>query len=262
MPTKTHRADAPVADNGRSIEPADADDGFSVPTHIANLPARFRREWHELSTYERRALGADAFDRWTRDLHVDDYTLADIVELEKKRHRALQTMRAASDLTDQEFQLLRFLQRHEGHVMSYLRIARHLWETARGPIPASQLKAAGGYASPIVTAIQVLVLHLRRKIEIDPLRPQHIATIRGVGYVWYSLAPALDDGVNYERRAAHATRLRDEMYALIGSYDAPIHPEIARELDPTLGPYTGDALDAAYRAVEDRPALPDGRHDE
>ena len=40
-------------------------------------------------------------------------------------------------------------------------------------------------------AIDVQILRLRRKIEIDPARPQFIVTERGVGYVFNSQVEVL-----------------------------------------------------------------------
>jgi len=236
---------------------------LAIPSHIAQLPDRARAEWTSLSRDEQRLLTPEAFERWTRDLHPDDIDLEEIVGLEVRRQRALQTMRAARDLTEIEFRLLRFLQRNEARPVSYLRIARHLWETPTFHVTARDLRAQGGYAAPMVASIQTLVWSLRHKLEIDPLRPQHLTNIRGVGYVWYSMPPALDDGINYEQRAALAVLQRVEMRALIGGdVEGAARPDIARELDPTLGeafgPLPSPSIEASYTVVDQPTDQPDG----
>jgi len=40
--------------------------------------------------------------------------------------------------------------------------------------------------SPVDRSIDALIVRLRKKIEPDPVRPTHIKTVRGVGYVFAS----------------------------------------------------------------------------
>jgi hypothetical protein len=186
------------------------------PTRTAGLPASLppakRDEWAALSDDDRRLLTADAVARWTGDLHEDDYTLRDLVRFERRRLDALRTLRADADLTDREWQLLRFLRRNEGKTCTYLDIARQLWQTPSNRITARSLMtsmdAGRFYAAPMIVTIHALIHHLRRKLEVDPRRPQHIASIRGVGYRWYSAPPSLDDGENYAARETEAAVLR------------------------------------------------------
>lgn len=205
----------------------------------ALVPAVFSTradEWLDLAPSEQRLLTPEVLARWTTDLTDDDYTLADLVVFERRRQEALKTLRGTAELTEREWQLLRFLQRNEGRNVSYLRIARHLWSTPAHPVTAQQLRTQMDvqrpwYTASMITTIQVLMHYIRKKIEIDPLRPQHLTTIRGVGYRFYSRPPALDDGENYERRAFEIARDRAEMQRVLGLTEGEYTVIQARDQD-------------------------------
>lgn len=75
----------------------------------------------------------------------------------------------ALDLTQREFDLLEFLLRHSGHVVTREMLARELWkETAR--------------VTPLDNVIDVQVTRLRRKLD-DPFPSRLLHTVRGVGFV-------------------------------------------------------------------------------
>jgi hypothetical protein len=165
----------------------------------------------QLSAADRKLLTPQVIERWTRGLAPDDYTPEDIVRLERQRQKSLQTLRQGVQLQEQEWKLLRYLSREPGKIRTYLEIARHLWSTSSSPVTASMLRARDGYNSPMVTSIQVLVFGIRHKLEIDPLRPQHLANIRGVGYVWYESPPSTNDGIDYAERTVESVGLRGQM---------------------------------------------------
>jgi DNA-binding response OmpR family regulator len=75
----------------------------------------------------------------------------------------------AVDLTVREFELLEYLLRYEGQVVSREALARDVWkETAR--------------STPLDNVIDVHIARLRRKIDMD--RPTKlIHTVRGIGFV-------------------------------------------------------------------------------
>jgi two-component system, OmpR family, response regulator VicR len=74
---------------------------------------------------------------------------------------------AALDLTHREFELLHYLARHSGKVMT----REHL------------LQAVWGYEYlGDVRTVDVTVRRLREKIEDDPSKPEYITTRRGLGY--------------------------------------------------------------------------------
>lgn len=73
------------------------------------------------------------------------------------------------DLTAREYDLLEYLARHQGTVVSREMLARDVWkETAR--------------ATPIDNVIDVHVARLRRKID-DGFEAKLLHTVRGVGFI-------------------------------------------------------------------------------
>jgi len=73
------------------------------------------------------------------------------------------------DLTAKEFEMLEYLLRHSGNVVSREMLARDVWHaTAR--------------ATPLDNVIDVTIARLRRKID-EPYERKLLHTIRGVGYM-------------------------------------------------------------------------------
>lgn len=73
------------------------------------------------------------------------------------------------ELSAREFDLLEYLLRYRGQIVSKEMIARDVWrEPAR--------------ATPLDNLIEVHIARLRRKID-DPFSPKLLRTVRGVGYV-------------------------------------------------------------------------------
>jgi two-component system, OmpR family, KDP operon response regulator KdpE len=70
-------------------------------------------------------------------------------------------------LTPIEYDILRALIQHAGKVLTHRHLLRTVWGTA--------------YESE-THLLRVNVSNLRRKVEKDPARPQHIITEPGVGY--------------------------------------------------------------------------------
>ena len=73
------------------------------------------------------------------------------------------------DLTAREFELLEYLMRHHGHLVSREMLARDVWKEPRR-------------ATPIDNVIDVQMTRLRRKVDLDGA-PRLIHTVRGVGFV-------------------------------------------------------------------------------
>ncbi|HTP01216.1 MAG TPA: response regulator [Anaerolineales bacterium] len=71
------------------------------------------------------------------------------------------------DLTPKEYDILRTLIQHAGKVLTHRQLLRAVWGTA--------------YESE-THMLRVNVSNLRRKIETEPAKPQHIITEPGVGY--------------------------------------------------------------------------------
>ena len=71
-------------------------------------------------------------------------------------------------LTVREFDLLRFFVSHPGEAFSRDELLKHVW----------------GWSFGDQSTVTVHVRRLREKIEIDPSRPERLATVWGVGYRW------------------------------------------------------------------------------
>lgn len=74
------------------------------------------------------------------------------------------------DITQVEYQILGYLMKNEGKVLSRKDIFDHVWPSGTG-----ELKI-----------VDVNVRRLRMKIEDDPSEPVHLQTIWGTGYKWSS----------------------------------------------------------------------------
>ncbi len=73
------------------------------------------------------------------------------------------------DLTVREFELLEYLLRHQGQVVSREALAREVWkETAR--------------TTPLDNVIDVHIARLRRKVDVEQ-SVKLIHTVRGVGFM-------------------------------------------------------------------------------
>lgn len=73
------------------------------------------------------------------------------------------------DLTGREFELLEYLLRHQGHLVSREMLAREVWKEPRR-------------ATPLDNVIDVQMTRLRKKVDADG-NARLIHTVRGVGFV-------------------------------------------------------------------------------
>jgi two-component system, OmpR family, copper resistance phosphate regulon response regulator CusR len=127
-----------------------ADDYMVKPFAFAELLARVR-------ALVRRGRGAESPRLAAGDLDVDLIT--------RKVTRAARPV----ELTVREFELLEYLLRHQGQVVSRETLARDVWkETAR--------------STPLDNVIDVHIARLRRKVDAEyPVKLIH--TVRGVGFM-------------------------------------------------------------------------------
>ena len=129
---------------------AGADDYLVKPFAFAELLARIR-------ALVRRGRVADAPKLAASDLEMDLVT--------RKVIRAGKPV----DLTVREFELLEFLMRYQGQVVSRETLARDVWkETAR--------------TTPLDNVIDVHIARLRRKVDLEHT-VKLIHTVRGVGFM-------------------------------------------------------------------------------
>lgn len=70
-------------------------------------------------------------------------------------------------LTAREYQLLEYMARSAGKIISKERLYEQVW---------------GEYASGVDNTMMVHIRHLREKLETDPSNPQLILTVKGLGY--------------------------------------------------------------------------------
>lgn len=128
---------------------AGADDYLVKPFAFAELLARIR-------ALQRRGRPDQSVRLSTADLAMDCV--------------ARRVTRASTEiaLTAKEFELLEYLMRHAGQVVSREMLARHVWQI-------------GERATPLDNVIDVHIARLRRKID-DPFSPKLLKTIRGVGF--------------------------------------------------------------------------------
>ena len=127
-----------------------ADDYLVKPFALPELLARIR-------ALLRRGRPSDVFRLKAADLEVD-LVARRVVRGER-----------AIELTGREFDLLEYLLRHQGHLVSREMLARDVWKEPRR-------------ATPLDNVIDVQMTRLRRKVDLEGA-PRLIHTVRGVGFV-------------------------------------------------------------------------------
>jgi two-component system, OmpR family, alkaline phosphatase synthesis response regulator PhoP len=130
---------------------AGADDYLPKPTELAILLARIgsllrRTSWTRQQRHDRYAFDGRTIDFGTLELTVGDRVLK---------------------LTLMEANLLRYLIEHEGRAVSRKSMLEHVWQLRE---------------DTDTRAIDNFVVRLRRYIETEPSHPEHLLTVRGVGY--------------------------------------------------------------------------------
>ncbi len=132
---------------------AGADDYLTKPFDVGELMARMRVALRHSQLLKQGGKQDPLFE--TPDFKVD--LSARVVTVRGKEVH----------LTPNEYDLLAFLIRHAGKVVTQKQILQEVW----GPASGDQ-----------VQYLRIYVYQLRQKIEADPDRPRYILTESGVGY--------------------------------------------------------------------------------
>src|SRR5262245_5901927 len=137
---------------------AGADDYVSKPFELAILLARLRgllrrRDWLRLSKTAAQSPVVEVFDFSGKTIDFSKLELS-------AGGRTVQ-------LTLMEAELLRYLVNHEGQAVSRQKLLEDVW---------------GLREDTDTRAIDNFIVRLRRYIEDDPSNPNHLLTVRGVGY--------------------------------------------------------------------------------
>ncbi len=104
--------------------------------------------------------------RWSEAPVPDERLVRGEISVDMTRHEV--KMRGELvELTPIEFNLLVYLMRHAGKVLSHRDILHNVW---------------GHEYGSEVEYLRVYMGHLRQKLEIDPVKPNYILTERGIGY--------------------------------------------------------------------------------
>jgi len=127
-----------------------ADDYLSKPFGVAELLARIRA-----ALRRQRRSDTAATTKTTGDISVDVET------------RRILVRGAEVESTAREFDLLRFFLEHDGVVFTREQLMAQVW----GPDHFGTVRTVDNF-----------VARLRAKLEVDPEAPQHLETVRGVGY--------------------------------------------------------------------------------
>lgn len=127
-----------------------ADDYLVKPFAVPELLARIR-------ALLRRGRPSDVLRLKAADLELD------LVARRARRGGRL------LDLTVREFELLEYLLRHQGHLVSREMLAHEVWKEPRR-------------ATPLDNVIDVQMTRLRKKVDVQGA-PRLIHTVRGVGFV-------------------------------------------------------------------------------
>ena len=146
-----------------------ADDYLPKPFELSVLLARLhallrRRQWfHQDQTQGQtnKAGAEEQTDEVDREEFGFNNRVIDFGNLE------LRTPEQTIRLTLMEAQLLRYLVKHEGNVVSRKAILENVW---------------GLNEDTDTRAIDNFIVRLRKYIEDDPTKPKHLLTVRGVGY--------------------------------------------------------------------------------
>lgn len=135
---------------------AGADDYLSKPFELSILLARIKSLLRRTAWQEEQAAPAAASDTYTFNHRTIRFDALELVAPNRVTH-----------LTVMEADLLRYLTEREGQIVSRKDILEQVWRV---------------HEDTDTRAIDNFIVRLRRYIEDDPGDPQHLLTVRGIGY--------------------------------------------------------------------------------
>jgi DNA-binding response OmpR family regulator len=140
---------------------AGADDYLAKPFDLNILLVRLksllrRTAWQSTATPETPPALADQTDEYAFNHRTIRFDTLELIAPNRTTH-----------LTLMEADLLRYLTQREGHIVSRKDILEDVWRV---------------HEDTDTRAIDNFIVRLRRYIEDDPADPQHLVTVRGVGY--------------------------------------------------------------------------------
>jgi len=143
-----------------------ADDYLPKPFELSVLLARLnallrRRQWFHQDQTQEQTVRAEPETEQSEGQFSFNNRVIDFANLE------LRTPEQTIRLTLMEAQLLRYLVKHEAKVVSRKAILENVW---------------GLNEDTDTRAIDNFIVRLRKYIETDPTKPEHLLTVRGVGY--------------------------------------------------------------------------------
>lgn len=133
-----------------------ADDYVTKPFSNRELVARVKANLRRQTTTQ----AAEPVEKETNDIKVGDLTIHPDAYYVSKHGETI-------ELTHREFELLYYLARHVGQVMTREHLLEEVWDF--------------DYLGDVRT-VDVTIRRLREKVEDNPSHPNYIITRRGVGY--------------------------------------------------------------------------------
>lgn len=119
---------------------------FEMVELLARLDALLRRAGRDVTGPDLLTVGMIRMDLRRGEVHLEDREI---------------------DLTVREFNMLRFMMTHVGHVLTREDLLQEVW----------------GYRhAPVTRTVDVHMARLRQKLEENPSRPRYLTTVHGVGY--------------------------------------------------------------------------------
>ena len=135
-----------------------ADDYVTKPFSNRELVARVKANLRRQATTE--AIQEEETELETNDISIGDLTIHPDAYYVTKNSEVI-------ELTHREFELLHYLVRHVGQVMTREHLLEEVWDF--------------DYLGDVRT-VDVTIRRLREKVEDNPSHPNYIITRRGVGY--------------------------------------------------------------------------------